>query len=70
VTLSRQDQETVLMVAPDGEAWVFNAPGLIIQIEEDIFFADASGIRPSQQITIAFSAPDAAEIRWVLKRAE
>jgi uncharacterized heparinase superfamily protein len=70
ISLSRQDQESVLMVAPDGEAWHFSAPGLAIAIEEDIFFADASGLRQSQQIVIPFSAPELAEIRWMLKRME
>lgn len=70
ISLSRQDQESVLMVAPDGEAWHFSAPGLAIAIEQDIFFADASGLRQSQQIVIAFSPPDVAEIRWMLKRME
>ncbi|MCJ8519844.1 heparinase II/III family protein [Pseudorhizobium tarimense] len=70
ITLSRQDEETVLMVAPDGEAWAFSAPGLKPSIEEDIFFADASGFRSSQQIVIAFSPPELAEIRWMLKRME
>lgn len=70
ISLSRQDQESVLMVAPDGEAWHFSAPGLTIEIEEDVFFADASGLRQSQQIVIPFSAPELAEIRWMLKRME
>ncbi|MFN7102194.1 MAG: heparinase II/III family protein [Pseudorhizobium sp.] len=70
IALSRQDQESVMMVAPDGEAWQFSAPGLSITIEEDIFFADASGLRQSQQIVIAFSAPSSPDIRWMLKRVE
>jgi uncharacterized heparinase superfamily protein len=70
ITLFRQDKETVLMVAADGEAWAFSAPGLTPTIEEDIFFADASGFRSSQQIVIAFSPPELSEIRWMLKRME
>ncbi|WP_142593744.1 heparinase II/III family protein [Pseudorhizobium endolithicum] len=70
ITLSEQDGETVLLVAPDGEAWQFSAPGLPVVIEEDLFFADASGVRPSQQIVIAFSVPDVCDIRWMLRRLE
>ena len=70
ITLSEQDGETVLLVAPDGEAWHFSAPGLPVVIEEDQFFADASGVRPSQQIVIAFSVPDVCDIRWMLRRLE
>lgn len=69
IVLSRRDKETVVMTAPDGEAWTFAAPGLAVDIEEDIFFADASGFRSSQQLVIAFSS-DTPEIRWMLKRME
>ena len=68
--LSRVDQESALMVAPEGEAWQFSAPGLSVEIEEDIFFADASGLRQSQQIVIRFSPLEVSDIRWMLKRME
>src|SRR3546814_676309 len=58
ITLSAPDAESVLMTASDGETWQFSAPGIGVQIEEDIFFADASGLRRSQQIVIEFSLPD------------
>ncbi|TDK30357.1 heparinase [Rhizobium deserti] len=70
VILKRRDEETVVLRAPDGEAWVFTAPGLHVQIDEDIFFADVAGIRPSQQLVIEFSPPDVFEIRWMLRRGE
>jgi len=69
IMLSQRDKETVVMTAPDGEAWTFTAPGLVVAIEEDIFFADVSGFRPSEQITVPFS-PGNLEIRWMLKRME
>ena len=68
--LSRVDRESVLMVAAEGEAWQFSAPGLSAEIEEDIFFADASGFRQSQQIVIRFSPLEVSDIRWMLKRME
>jgi uncharacterized heparinase superfamily protein len=70
IHLSRQDEESVTMRAPDGETWVFSAPGLAVAIEEDIFFADASGFRPSQQLVIEFSPPAVTEIRWMMRRSE
>jgi uncharacterized heparinase superfamily protein len=70
ITLKRRDEESVAMRAPDGEIWIFAAPGLQVLIDEDIFFADASGTRPSQQLVIEFSPPETSEIRWMLRRGE
>ncbi|CDZ62651.1 heparinase II/III family protein [Neorhizobium galegae] len=70
ITLSRRDEESVAMRAPDGETWIFAAPGLQVMIDEDIFFADVSGVRPSQQLVIEFSPPETSEIRWMLRRGE
>jgi uncharacterized heparinase superfamily protein len=70
IQLLREDEESVAMRAPDGETWVFSAPGLKVAIEEDIFFADASGFRPSQQLVIEFSPPHVTEIRWMMRRSE
>jgi len=70
IMLSRRDEESVAMRAPDGETWVFAAPGLSLMIDEDIFFADVSGVRPSQQLVIEFSPPEMTEIRWMMRRGE
>lgn len=70
INLSRIDTETIMLVALDGETWHFSAPGLAVNVEEDIFFADASGFRNSQQLVIEFSLPEVSDIRWMLKRAE
>lgn len=70
IVLSRRDEESVVMRAPDGETWIFAAPGLDVLIEEDIFFADVSGVRPSQQLVIEFSPPETSEIRWMLRRGD
>ncbi len=70
INLSRKDPETVLLVAPDAETWYFCSPGLMVVIEDDIFFADASGLRASQQLVIEFSPPQVSEIRWILRREE
>jgi uncharacterized heparinase superfamily protein len=70
IALSRQDAESIRLRAPDGEIWIFTAPGLQVAIDEDIFFADVSGIRPSQQLVVEFSLPEATEIRWMLRRGD
>jgi uncharacterized heparinase superfamily protein len=70
INLKRRDDESVCLHAPDGETWIFTAPGLHVLIDEDIFFADVAGIRPSQQLVIEFSPPDMSEIRWMLRRGE
>ncbi|KPF42875.1 heparinase II/III family protein [Rhizobium sp. AAP43] len=63
ITLERIDQRSVRMIAPDGESWTFTLPVGKLVIAEDVFFADVSGIRPSQQLEVTFEAP---EIRWFL----
>jgi uncharacterized heparinase superfamily protein len=70
IKLSRRDAESVMMSANDGERWLFTAPGLELLIDEDIFFADVSGARPSQQLAIEFSLPGTTEVRWMLRRGE
>ncbi|POO54548.1 heparinase II/III family protein [Agrobacterium rosae] len=68
INLVQVDQETVLMSAADGTGWLFSAPGQIVTIAEDVFMADASGIRPSQQIEIPFSPLDTPEVRWLIEK--
>lgn len=63
IELERLDPRKVKLVAPDGESWDFSIPVGELTIEEDVFFADVSGIRPSRQIEIRFAGP---EIRWFL----
>lgn len=63
ITVERADDRKVRLVAPDGESWSFSIPVGAITIGEDVFFADVSGIRPSQQLEIVFEGP---EIRWFL----
>lgn len=63
IRLERIDERSVRMIAPDAESWVFSIPVGNLAIGEDIFFADASGVRPSEQIELIFNGP---EIRWFL----
>jgi uncharacterized heparinase superfamily protein len=68
INLKQMDRESVLLTAPDGESWLFSSPGNTVQISEDVFFADASGICASDQMEIAFAYPEKPEIRWFLSR--
>jgi uncharacterized heparinase superfamily protein len=63
ITVERSDDRKVRLVAPDGESWFFSIPVGELSVREDVFFADVSGIRPSEQIEIVFEGP---EIRWFL----
>lgn len=68
VLLTRVHDDTVSLEASDGEIWYFCAPGQPVQIEEDVFFADVSGICSSQQLVVEFNLPDTADLRWMLKK--
>lgn len=63
ITLERIDERRVRLLAQDGESWTFSIPAGELAIGEDVFFADASGVRPSQQLELVFQGP---EIRWFL----
>lgn len=68
IELLRESDESVLMRAPDGETWRFFSPATPVDVSEDIFFADASGMRHSWQIEIGFSSAGSGEIRWIIER--
>lgn len=68
IELLTESDISVLMRAPDGETWRFTSPDNPLVIGEDIFFADASGMRRSSQLEIGFSAAGWGEIRWIIER--
>jgi uncharacterized heparinase superfamily protein len=68
ILLQRLQPDTIRMAAPDGETWLFSVPGQTVAIEEDVFFADVSGIRGSHQMVVEFSLPDTCDLRWMLKQ--
>lgn len=68
IELSAVDEESVMMRAIDGTSWVFAAPGQTLSIADDVFMADASGIRPSQQIEISAQVTGSVDIRWLIER--
>ena len=62
------DEHEVRLVAPDGETWALSTLDSAIQVEEDVFFADPSGIRASRQLELHFEPGESMEIQWVMSR--
>jgi uncharacterized heparinase superfamily protein len=62
------DEHEIRLVAPDGEAWVLSTTDTEIKVEDDVFFADPSGIRASQQIELQIPHGESLEIQWILSR--
>nr|WP_246719115.1 heparinase II/III family protein [Rhizobium rhizoryzae] len=68
ILLTQLHEDTVMLEGADGETWLFSAPGQSVDIEDDIFFADVTGICPSQQLVIEFTLPQTTDLRWMLKK--
>lgn len=66
--MRRHSESEIYLTAPDGEAWLFACRDGALAIEEDIFFADPSGVRASSQISVTFSAASQPEIQWTFTR--
>ncbi len=64
IDLIQAGRNQVLLKAADGETWLFAVEGHEAVVSEDIFFADASGIRSSEQIEVSFPLAGPAEIDW------
>jgi uncharacterized heparinase superfamily protein len=62
------DAHEVRLVAPDGESWSLSSLDVEITIEDDVFFADPSGIRASKQVELAFRVGELPEVQWVMTR--
>lgn len=68
IDIIQDSPDTVILKAPDGEAWTFSVVGAEAVISEGIFFADASGIRSSEHIEIPFRVGEMPEINWQFVR--
>lgn len=68
IDIIEASRDSVILKAPDGEAWTFSVEGAEAVIGEGVFFADASGIRSSEHIEIPFRVGDVPEIRWQFVR--
>lgn len=70
IHIYRVDEYSVYLCAIDGTNWLFTSINAALAIEEDVFMADSSGMRPSRQLEIAFDAKGSTEIQWMLQRAK
>lgn len=64
------DKHEARLTAPDGDTWSFTTVDAEISIEDDVFFADPSGLRASRQIELAFRVAQQPEIYWVMTRSQ
>jgi uncharacterized heparinase superfamily protein len=62
------DAHEVRLVAPDGETWSLTTNDTDIKVEDDVFFADPSGIRASQQVEMQIPHGESLEVQWILNR--
>jgi uncharacterized heparinase superfamily protein len=58
--------KAVILAAPSGERWIFEAGGQDTAVEESIFFAVAEGPRRSEQIAVPGMYPARAAVAWSL----
>lgn len=65
ISLTHEDDHSILLEAPSGESWLFHTPTALPEISEDVFFAGTSGIEPSSQIELKLETP---EIWWFFSK--
>jgi uncharacterized heparinase superfamily protein len=68
IQLYRASANETRLVAPDGEAWALTCLDVPVEEEEDVFFADPSGVRPSRQLTLTMPLAEIPEVQWSLAR--
>jgi uncharacterized heparinase superfamily protein len=66
IDIRRIDENEVRLLAPDGEQWTFVCMDAEVLIEDDVFFADPSGVRACRMLELAYTAGLLPEIQWVL----
>ncbi len=70
VTVNRQSDGRVLLLAAHGRAWMFEAEGgAALEIEESVFFASISGTRRCKQIVVSGGTVANPDIHWQFVRA-
>ncbi len=68
IRASRTGGGSVLMVAPDGEAWSFAATDLDVELAESVYLSAVHGRRRSQQIVLSGRIRETPEVTWSLQR--
>ena len=59
---------SILLAAPDRDAWTFTCIDAPIALEESIRFAGREGPRKTEQIVVRANTNDHKEVRWTLNR--
>ena len=62
------DQSTVLLTVPGGEAWAFVGHGLMVNVEESVYLAAPDGPRRTLQLAISGNLAETPRILWTLVR--
>lgn len=62
------DQGTVLLTVPGGEAWAFAGHGLRVSVEESVFLAAPDGPRRTLQLAISGNLAETARLKWTFVR--
>jgi uncharacterized heparinase superfamily protein len=65
INIRQHSAHEVYLSAPDGEVWLFTCRDAEVLVEEDIFFADPSGVRQTSQLSVTFAAAAQPEIQWI-----
>ena len=68
VELFQDEQDRLVLTAPNADRWVIPATRSRPSIEELIYFAGLGGPRRSRQIVLAFKASEFQEVHWQLTR--
>lgn len=64
----QEEGRAAILTAPDGQAWRFEAGGLMVYATESVFFSAGDGARRAQQILVETRASRAPAIQWRLTR--
>ncbi|MEO0328608.1 MAG: heparinase II/III family protein [Pseudomonadota bacterium] len=69
IRVMKSTQENALVIETrSGQQWQFYCPEVEPTLEESIYFANLSGPRHSQQITLKLSALETHDIHWMLQK--
>jgi len=69
VTASEPDGPRIVLVLPQGAAWLFEIEdAATLTVEDSIFFASPGGARRCRQIVVQSHTAQGAELRWRFTR--
>ena len=63
-----KDGESVALLLPSDERWLFTARGAKINLEDSVYLADFTGAKQSVQIVLRGHCVDEVDVKWALER--